>query len=164
MANWGGTWSDGRKIEPAPGMLVALQDGTWGVITDVSGIPATHYALNHDGGHWYRDYNMTPIAPPPQPGGLWAALRGGLAEQPLRMVLDVSGPVVRIAHGASGLEAGMIYIPQPPQESWYEPLRSSIDYWDRIVGAAMYSAHMRDLQKYGALLAYCAQPGWEAQK
>jgi hypothetical protein len=149
MANWGDTWPDGRKIEPAPGMLVAFRKLWFVTIDNPNHDPEIHPWLIRitDGycpGTVYED-RCTPIAPPPQPGKLWDALimlgEVGECSDELTIALE-RGDIHASPYTGSN-------------QKNYEPHEGVVDEWDYNNGT------MRDMQKFGALLEYCAQEGWE---
>jgi len=93
-------------------------------------------------------YN-TPLAPAPTPGGLWAALCqcgciGG----------TFSAMVQTYWRGETG-RFTFLRNPDGSIDAAFYPENMRID-------ANNHEAHMSDMQKYCAQLAYCAQPGWEA--
>jgi hypothetical protein len=139
--NWNG-------ITPAPGMLANYIGGLgvpeWRVLTKGDG-----FAFNSQ--HW--EY----LAPAPTPGGLWAA------------VLALANTLGREEWGIH-FEAGMSFM-----MLWHHP-----DICTRINQSGQCTLHFHNSpwlstaaelatldtarQHHGALLAYCAQPGWEETK
>lgn len=101
---WNGTWPDGTRIVPAPGMLAdTLID---------------------------------------------------MCEETLTLNGELQYDIL--------LEDGIIVIdPNGIEQPYYSGRHEPDGAW--FVTPERYEAHMRDMQKYGALLAYCAQPGWEAR-
>ena len=156
MTPWG-VQPDGTTLTPAPGMLVAYQQPGdtaifWGIVAESSDFCA-RYERDEADGYYPEDViqgpHFTHLAPAPTPGGLWDALQG------LREVADYTG-----YYGYQNWESGRICMARLN----YKP---EIEYHTYVVNTCTakvlprtYEAHMRDMQKFGALLAYCAQEGW----
>lgn len=142
---WGQQWPDGSEIKLAAGMLVLLDNGAWDVITaiyDEGEYPGDHRFIAIETSDLvYDEYDgaYIPLAPAPTPGGL-AELRREL---------------YRTGNCISDLELGEIIWPD---------IRDRPDYMMRsscpLIPAEELPAHMRDMQKFGALLAYTQQEGW----
>lgn len=63
-------------------------------------------------------------------------------------------------------EDGEVQVFRADKLGWY-PLYSLHNDWVNSTGCIApdnFDAHMRDMQKYGALLSWWNQPGWEEQK
>lgn len=138
MSAWGDTWPDGSEITPVPGMLIHdKQDGDTWLVLDAESATLCH-------AHGLRV--TTPLAPAPTPGGLWDALE----------LLPWEYPAMGTTH--LHLDHGRIYRFSKRDGKRY------IEYQAASINCECEHAKaMRDMQKFGALLAYCEQPGWEAK-
>lgn len=143
-------WS---TTQPARGMLVALDNSAWDIITaiyDEGEYPGDHRFIaidTSDPAHGEYDGSYTPLAPAPTPGGLWAAICMGGCIGGDFSVMESTYWKAETGRLIFRRRAGGI-------RSFFNPDEPRVDDID-------YEAHMRDMQKYGALLAYCAQPGWQ---
>jgi len=148
-----GVQPDGTTLTPAPGMLVAYQQPGdtaifWGIVAESSDFCA-RYERDEADGYYPEDViqgpHFTHLAPPPQPGKLWEALimlgEVGECSDELTIALE-RGDIHASPYTGSN-------------QKNYEPCEGIVDEWDYNNGT------MRDMQKFGALLAYCAQEGWE---
>lgn len=147
MIAWG-VQPDGTTLTPAPGMLVAVE-GHWYIITHYGEYPdgSPHIVwLYTDPPASFYPNRCAPLAPAPTPGGLWKALRE-LADSAMERRGCLVIPHSRVAR---------------------TEISTNGRFKDFVILYTRLTDKMLPLldtarQHHGALLAYCAQPGWEAQ-
>jgi len=137
----------GQKVEdqkiPTPGMLVELRvtrdRRLWCVVKGYAPVLGSQSLILSNVNSAWAPQDCTPLAPAPTVGGLRAALRD-MGFNADGYLAGETGSFIAIVHGRYGV---------------------IIDFDPCGITLNTYEAHMRDMQKYGTLLAYTEQLGWE---
>jgi hypothetical protein len=160
MTNWNGITPAPGGITPTNGMLVEYKNA-WYVVDRWTGGDSYNYAANADNTMFWKYCtlhsvdNKTPmalddctyLAPAPTPGGLWAALEG-IADSAMERKGCLVIPHCKVARTEISTNGGF---------------KDFVILYTRLTDK-MLPLLDTARQHHGALLAYCAQPGWEATR